>query len=435
MPLTKATTNVVNLDITRSSTSNGQVWSTMGMTSGKWYAEVTIGDKTEFVPGIANGNMVAANRYLGQDANTWAYYYDGRKVNSGTYTSYGNTYTDGDTIGIAFDADAGALYFYKNGAVQNSGTAAFTGLTSGPYFFACSAESSTTANSWNFGQRAFANTAPSGYKAPCTQNLPPVTIGATSTTQANDYFNAVLYTGNNSTTQNINVGLVPDFVWIKSRTSGTGHHSLIDRVRGDVALNSNQTIAEYGVSAFNMNTDGTIDVPYFATDYSMNTSANNYVAWNWKANGAGSSNTAGTITSTVSANTTSGFSIVTYTGTGANATVGHGLGVAPRMVIVKRRNSTGDWCVWNKNVTDTSGAGAVVFLNDPGGASTQTTNFNSTAPTSTVFTVGTNAAVNASGGTHVAYCFAPVAGYSAFGSYTGNASIIPSTQSWEHSGS
>jgi hypothetical protein len=90
------------------------------------------------------------------------------------------------------------------------------------------------------------------------------------------------------------------------------------------------------------------------------------------------------------------------------------------MVIVKRRNSTGDWCVWNKSVTDTYGAGAIVFLNDTGGASTQTTVFNSTAPTSTVFTVGTNPATNASGGTYVAYCFAPVAGYSAFGSYTGN---------------
>ena len=174
-PLNQNSTGVTitngNLDVSRSSSSNGQIWSTMGMTSGKWYAEVTMGDVTEFFPGIANGNMVGANRYLGQDSNTWAYYYDGRKVNSATYTSYGNSYTNGDVIGVAFDADTGALYFYKNGTVQNSGTAAFTGLTSGPYFYACSAETSATANSWNFGQRPFAYTPPSGFVALNTYNL------------------------------------------------------------------------------------------------------------------------------------------------------------------------------------------------------------------------------------------------------------------------
>jgi hypothetical protein len=432
-PLNQNSTGVTlangNLDITRSSTSNGQVWSTMGMTSGKWYAEVTIGDKTEFVPGIANGNMVAANRYLGQDANTWAYYYDGRKVNSGTYTSYGNTYTDGDTIGIAFDADAGALYFYKNGAVQNSGTAAFTGLTSGPYFFACSAESSTTANSWNFGQRAFANTAPSGYKAPCTQNLPPVTIGATNTTQANDYFNVVLWTGNDATRTITGYGFQPDFIWTKGVNVAAGHR-LSDAVRGAsggtmLNLNTASTGAE--------NTDTAITG--FASDgFTMdgsnhpNVSPYRYVGWGWNAGGSNQTISVGqyatspanvpSIASTVRANTTSGFSIVTFNipASGTSDTIGHGLGVAPSMVILKPRTAGTSWGVYHSGLT----SAAYYLTLQTTNAQTLSNNWwNSTAPTSSVFTIGSTwyGTTNA-----VAYCFAPVASYSSFGSYVGNGS-------------
>jgi len=143
-----------------------------------------------------------------------------------------------------------------------------------------------------------------------------------------------------------------------------------------------------------------------------------YVAWNWKANGSGSSNTAGSITSTVSANTTSGFSVVTYTGTGANATVGHGIGIAPSMVIVKQRNTVRDWIVYNSNI----GATKFLVLDTTDPAQTATTFWNSTAPTSTVFSIGTDGAVNTSGGTYVAYVFSEVAGFSKIGSYIGNGS-------------
>jgi len=144
-----------------------------------------------------------------------------------------------------------------------------------------------------------------------------------------------------------------------------------------------------------------------------------YVAWNWKANGSGSTNTAGSITSTVSANTTSGFSIVTYTGTGANATVGHGLGVAPSFIIVKRRDDGSSWNCYQISL----GASQYIQMDSSGAAATNTGVWNNTAPTSSVFSIGTAfAGVNASGSTHVAYCFAPIAGYSSFGSWTGNGS-------------
>jgi hypothetical protein len=148
-----------------------------------------------------------------------------------------------------------------------------------------------------------------------------------------------------------------------------------------------------------------------------------FVSWQWKANGAGVTNTAGSITSTVSANTTAGFSVVTYTGNGsAGATIGHGLGTTPRMIIVKARNASGqDWLVYHANANATPQNG-VMTLNATSAFFANSVFWNNTAPTSSVFSVGTSAALNNSGTTYVAYCFASVAGYSAFGSFTGNGS-------------
>ena len=159
----------------------------------------------------------------------------------------------------------------------------------------------------------------------------------------------------------------------------------------------------------------------FVVNSSIGTPANNsgttYVAWQWKASGSTVTNTNGSITSTVSANTTAGFSIVTYTGTGANATVGHGLGVAPSMVIVRLRSSAQDWIVWQ-----TALAGTEYLIFTTAAKATAAIFWNSTTPTSTVFSIGTAGATNVTSGTYVAYCWAAVPGYSAFGSYTGNGS-------------
>jgi hypothetical protein len=246
--------------------------------------------------------------------------------------------------------------------------------------------------------------------------------------------NATTYTGNGTglgSTQTIVNGAAgqafqPDFSWIKNRGT-TDYHNLTDIVRGisgtgSPILSTNVTSAEstptgYGVSALNSN-----GFTLIGNGSYTNATGNNYVAWQWKANGAAVTNTAGTISSQVSANTTSGFSIVTWTGSGAAGTVGHGLGVAPAMVIKKDRSvaSIGYdvWMVYHQNASATPQNG-FLYLNATNAFTTDSTAWNNTAPTSSVFSLG--ASVNANVG-NVAYCWAPIAGYSAFGSYAGNGS-------------
>jgi hypothetical protein len=409
-----------NLDITYATNSDTNRGGTIAVSTGKWYFEATVQavGGTYAIIGVTSG--VATATPLGTSAYQYSYISStGNKFNNNSSTAYGNTYTTGDVIGVALDMDNGKVWFSKNGTFQASGdpaagtNQAFSGL-SGSFSPAINARNNSIVN-LNCGQRAFAYTAPSGFKALCTTNLPTPTIGATSTTQANDYMNVVLYTGTGSSLGVTGVGFQPDWTWIKGR-SGATDHGLYDAVRGvQKQLESNTTTAETtettGLTAFGA--DG-FTVGALAQ---LNTSSATYVAWNWKANGAGSSNTAGTITSTVSANTTSGFSIVTWTGTGANATVGHGLGVAPSMVIVKNRDDGAQvWVVWFTGFGSTE----YIVLNDTAAKTTSAGVWNSTVPTSTVFSVGTANSTNKSTNKIVAYCFAAVAGYSAFGSYTGN---------------
>jgi hypothetical protein len=399
-----------NLDAAKATSGWVSTVGTIGVSSGKWYWEVTtvqVNPSNEVLHGIATAQASMAN-YVGADAYGWCYYSaSGNKINNGSSVAYGATYTNGDIIGVALDLDAGTVTFYKNGVSQG---VAYSSL-SGEFFPAVSGHNGNSV-ACNFGQRPFAYTAPSGFKSLCTQNLPTPTV-----VQGDDYFNTVLYTGTGSSLSVTGVGFQPDFTWIKGR-SGATDHGLYDAVRGvQKQLESNTTTAETtettGLTAFG--TDG-FTVGALAQ---LNTNTATYVGWNWKANGAGSSNTAGTITSTVSANTTSGFSVVTYTGTGANATVGHGLGAAPGLVIVKGRNfSASGWIVWHSALSGTE----YLSLESTNSVGSNATVWNSTVPTSTVFSLGTNSQVNGSGNTYVAYCFAAIPGFSAFGSYTGNGS-------------
>ena len=235
--------------------------------------------------------------------------------------------------------------------------------------------------------------------------------------QGNKFMDATLYTGTGASLAVTNAGgFQPDLVWVKSRSAATDH-KLTDSVRGVTkALISDTTGAEttdtQGLTAFGSGgfTVGT------NTDY--NNSAATYVGWQWKAGGTAASNTSGTITSSVSANTTAGFSIVTYTATGTAATLGHGLGVAPQFMIVKCRSSTLDWIVYHTSI----GATNYLTLNTTNASAALSSIWNNTAPTSSVLSIGTDAGVNSNGQTYVAYCWTPIAGYSAFGSYTGNGS-------------
>jgi len=227
------------------------------------------------------------------------------------------------------------------------------------------------------------------------------------------YFTAKLYTGTGSAQSITGLEFSPDFVWIKDRTSANNHR-LLDIIRGATkelysSTDDSETTQAQSLTAFN--SDG-FSIGNLAQ---INTSSNNYVSWCWDANGAGVSNTAGSISSTVSANTTSGFSIVSYTGTGANATVGHGLGVAPRMIIFKTRSGLSDWGVYHESMTNTKR----ILLN----LTNASGNFTwGGSPTSSVFYVNNDGLVNGSGSTYIAYCFADVKGFSKMSSYTGNGS-------------
>ena len=214
------------------------------------------------------------------------------------------------------------------------------------------------------------------------------------------------------------VSFAPDFVWIKDRTTAYSH-ILFDTIRGaGNYLISNGTLVE--------TTDTNYMSAFTSTGFSVGTSAvsngsaENYVGWQWKAGGTAVSNTAGTITSSVSANTTAGFSVVTFTtpNLAAGATVGHGLGAVPSFIIVKGRNLVTSWQVYHVSL----GATQRLLLDATTAASTTSGPWNNTAPTASVISLGSSFLPDTSSYTYVAYCWAPVAGYSAFGSYTGNGS-------------
>ena len=238
----------------------------------------------------------------------------------------------------------------------------------------------------------------------------------TTIKKPSDYFNTKLYTGNaTDNTAITGLDFAPNWVWIKNRT-GVNSHALFDTVRGATKyIESDTSDAEATDATFlkSFTSDGFV----LGTGGRVNNSGQNYASWNWLANGAGSANTDGSISSTVSANTTSGFSIVSWSGSGANATIGHGLGAEPKMIFLKIRTGTNNWQVYNKSI----GSGNALFLNTTD-ASSSNTSWQSTDATSSVFYVSGGGAVNGSGQDFIAYCFAEKQGYSKFGSYTGNGS-------------
>jgi hypothetical protein len=245
----------------------------------------------------------------------------------------------------------------------------------------------------------------------------------TTIDKPSDYFNTKLYTGTNATQSITGVGFQPDLSWFKTRSDANGH-TLIDSVRGitkRLASHNTQGDITQADMLTSFDTDG-LTLGADSNNYT-NWSGKTWVVWNWLASNTTASNTDGTITSTVSANQTSGFSIVSYTGTGSNATVGHGLSAVPSVIIIKDRdNGTGyNWRVYHHKNTSAPETDVLV-LNLTNATNDNVTYWNDTAPTSSVFTIGTDLSLNNSGDAHIAYCFAEKKGYSKFGSYTGNGS-------------
>ena len=395
--------------------------------SGKWYLECTLSTSTSGSVGEAFGfaNSSASLTSGPSASNKWIIYADSTGsiyANGSTLTSGLGTFASGTVLQVAYDGATGNGWVGKNNTWYNSsgGTTGDPSTGANPTFTSLSnvfayLHGINATQNFNAGQRAFAYTAPSGFKALCTQNLPTPAIGATSSTLAGKNFNPVLYTGNGSTLSVTGVGFQPDWVWAKVRST-TGIHGLFDVVRGVTkVLSSDSANVENtlsGVTAFN--SDG------FSLGSDWNLNAGTYVAWNWKAGGTAVTNTTGTISSQVSANPTAGISVVTYTGNGTSgATFGHGLGAVPKMVIFKCRDTAYQWLTYHVVLGNT----AFVILDSDSAQTTGRGDFlNSTTPSSSLVTLGNTQGVNESTKTYLAYCFSEVAGFSKFGSYVGNGS-------------
>jgi hypothetical protein len=401
---------------------------TIGLRSGKWYWEM-YNDAINGVICASVASQSAPLGYLpGQSDNYGVTYYNNGTLyymtGGGGVANWGSSYTVGDTIGIALDMDNGYVWFSKNGVWQASGNPA-TGTnparsnllsidsvwfpTAGTYY-------SGTSCSYNFGQRPWAYSPPAGFNAITTKNLIRPTGAALA---PNQYFDSIIYTGTGSARSVSGFNFQPDFLWVKDRNS-TGYHRLFDSVRGSTnspSIYSNSNAIEavdnltFTSNGFSYTTD-----PYGG---GINTNGNSHIVWGWRAGGAAVSNTNGSITSQVSANTTSGFSIVTWTGTNVSgATVGHGLGVAPNMIIVKSRGPTArSWGVYHSSIGNTG----ALYLDLTNTTNTASFHWNNTSPTSTVFSLG-NGSVTGSAENYVGYCWAEVPGFSKFGSHTGNGS-------------
>ena len=416
----------------------------------------SVADRDNGLSATANASQLRWVSYL---SAPYLYRIDSSTTSEGTLltTSNGNA-ANGDIYSLVYDADAGKFYAWFNGVEftgQNyaAGTSLWATMdTSKTYMVMMyQGDGGVTTKSGNmtanFGQASdfagakvrqgntdanglgdFYYPVPDGALALCTANLPQGAINTLADETPEDYFNTVTFTGTGSSNSVTGVGFEPSLSWFKNRSAAYSHQ-LVDQVRGKIGsdssfarLASNLTNAEATPAGDDGLTSFDSDGFTVLGDESYNNSGQSIVAWNWKANGSGVSNTDGSITSTVSVGATSQqnwFSIVSYTGTGSNATVGHGLGVAPSMLLVKDRSATNNWQVF----TETTGNTAALFLNLTSSVdSGETTYWNNTSPTSSVFSIGTNTKVNTSGRDYICYAFANAEGLCKVGSYTGNGS-------------
>ena len=395
-----------NLELTNTNSTARNVRGTIAFpSSGKWYYEITPGGSVQGAVGIGS-SAVPLN--VQNAASQVIYFEDGSKGVDASRTTYGASYSSGTVIGVAFDADSNQVTFYKNNVSQGA-----IGTTAGVQYFPFVMSFNATYVA-NFGQRPFAYTAPSGFKALCTANLPAPVVTKPSTVM-----DVKLYTGNGSTQTISGLGFSPDFIWTKSR-SRIDNNVLHDIVRGrtsnlysDLAASENTTTTSTAdLVSFDANgyTLGTVQ------QSAMNRSGETYVAWTWDAGSSTVTNTQGSISSQVRANASAGFSVATLTTPGSGTfTVGHGLNVAPSLVICKARNQAFTWIVYHRS----AGAGNVLVLNTTAASAASATVWQNTNPSSTLVY---GDVTNWGTANYVMYSFAPVAGYSSFGSYTGNGS-------------
>jgi len=458
-----------NLQFTSSTYNYNATGSTINIpTSGKWYIEVyvkTAGSSLSHdfglgLQGVKTDSMAKQNPATATYGDSTIYVtrrdFASRIEKNLNNVLIANTYSynAGDIVSIAYDADNGKVYYGLNNAFwaedggtdgnPSSGTNHSTTLTTGvEYFFILAQYSNSYVSVTNFGQDSsfagnktrqnnadangvgdFFYAPPTGFLALCSSNLPDPTIGPQTSTQADDHFQNILRVGHGSSGGSTPANFKADWIWEKVRNSAYSHYT-IDSSRG-IVDGSTQVLIP---NTTNLETTGNWYKPPTSSSLEFNTndwaSSFNLVDWIWKANGGttttndASSTGVGTIDSVFQANTTSGFSILTYTGTGSAGTLKHGLSVAPSMVIIKSRTgaSVPNWVIGQ----DISGFTGQLYF-DSGAFSTNSGSFNNTAPTTSVVSIGTDSTVNQNTATYVMYCFANVEGYCRIGGYVGNGS-------------
>jgi len=400
--------------------------------SGKWYAECVFTDVQSGDFGVFNPNMI------NDDSNGFDGRWNGiRLLNGGSIAVDNSTVqssltaiTNNDIVGVKIDRDAGTIAFTINGSANGSAVNISSFTDSSVLTVVNRRNSSSGSNpigSQNYGQRSFSHL-PAGYKALCSANLPDPTIAF-----PNKHFGTLLWTGN-ATVRTISdtsaVDFTPDMVWVKCR-SASHDHQLTDSVRGTskaLPVNTNGQEVDWDTAYSGANkgmgdyVNGGFGLDDNGNNARYNANSQTYVAWNWKGGGSASSNTDGSITSSVSANTSAGFSVLTYTGTGSQTTVGHGLGVKPKVIITKLRDTnTQDWFFYPKQLTGTGGT--YIKFNETATVATDAHTYPNVEPTSTVYTVGGDDGgdgTNGNGKAYVAYCWSEVANFSKFDTYAAN---------------
>ena len=424
------------------------ILSNMAPRTGKWYVEFYQNQSANYnTMGLEQVGSEKYSSHIQSGDNHYLYYgHNGNTRGNGTSsTSYGSSYSTGTIIGCALDMDNGKIYWSKDGTFQNSGNpatgtnAAHTGINTNFGYYMAFTDYNSGANgavTINSGQDSsfagekstgsanasdgngfgdFYYTPPSGFLAVCSANMPTseeIDPAETDNEYPAKNFGVVTYSGTGSTQAITGLGFKPDLVWIKGRDDTTDHRLVNSSIGVGKALRSNTNGGDVseanGVTAFG-NDGFTV-----GSETGYNGSTINFVTWAWKANGGTTStNTSGTIASTVQANTNAGFSIVTYTGTGTAGTIGHGLGKAPEWILVKNRDQADDWVIYHIFNGNTH----YVKLNS-GAGKLDNTFWNDTTPTSSVFSVSTHHSNNASTEKYVAYCWAGIEGFSSFGGWT-----------------
>ena len=463
LSLSNASTKVLG----NTSTDASGVNTNMAVSSGKWYIEFRLVVSGSSYPYISLGSGTNAQDFnsttgyngeirfhapnsTSMNDNTSSGNMDIDNWGTVTLTETGTTAcNNGDVVGFALDLDNKKLFISRNGTFYNSGDPANgtnpqASWTTNPpeVFINCFTYTSSRGCVINAGQDStfgggvsaggnsdvngfgdFKYSVPANFLAMCSANMPvndDIDPAQTDTEHALKNYNAILYTGNSSTNAISGLGFRPDLVWFMGRTQTAAYsQGLINSTRGaSLGLYSDRNNAETNFSSDFASFDSDGFTLNAGSSANINNSGKTFVAWCWRANsGTTSSNGNGSITSTVQSNPAGTFSIVKYTGTGSNATVGHGLSSAPAFILFKRLSGGSEnWQVYHAGI----GAEKYLVLNAYNGQSTSSTRFNDTEPTSTVFSIGTESGVNTSSADHIAFCWSNVDGMQRFGRYEGN---------------